>query len=186
MTNKTALPDSEIINHTIAWIKSVVIGCNFCPFAAKPLLQKQIRYVVVEEATRDKALDAVLDEMHLLDQTIGIETTLIIFPNHFLDFASYLALVSAAEKVMSRHGYDGIYQVASFHPDYCFAGSDSYDPANYTNRSIYPMLHLIREESITNALKHFKDPEGIPGRNVDYAQEKGLVYMQMLRAACIQ
>jgi hypothetical protein len=176
----------KVIDQTIAWIKSVVIGCNFCPFAAKPMQQKSIRYVVVEDATRDNALDAVLDELHFLDHTPGVETTLIIFPNHFLDFASYLALVSGAEKVMSRHGYDGIYQVASFHPEYCFAGSDSYDPANYTNRSIYPMLHLIREESITNALRHYKDPEGIPERNVQYARDKGLVYMQMLRAACIR
>ena len=82
-------------------------------------------------------------------------------------------------------GYDGIYQIASFHPEYCFADSTIDDPANYTTRSIYPMLHLLREESISRALKHYKDPEGIPVANVNYAREKGLVYMQMLRASCI-
>ncbi|MBK9106414.1 MAG: DUF1415 domain-containing protein [Saprospiraceae bacterium] len=177
---------SKAIAQTVAWIKSVVIGCNFCPFAAKPMLQKQIRYVLVAEATKERILNSMLDEFHFLDETTEIETTLLIFPNHFSDFTSYLALVSSAEKLLSKQGYDGIYQVASFHPDYCFAGADQDDPANYTNRSPYPMLHLIREESITNALKHYKDPEGIPGRNVDFAREKGLAYMQLLRAACLQ
>ena len=177
---------TKAINQTVSWIKSVVIGCNFCPFAAKPMLQKQIRYVLVEEATKERILKSMLDEFHFLDETTEIETTLLIFPDHFTDFTSYLALVSAAEKLLSKQGYDGIYQVASFHPDYCFAGADQDDPANYTNRSPYPMLHIIREESITNALKHYKDPEGIPGRNVEYAREKGLAYMQLLRAACMQ
>lgn len=178
--------EDKIIAQTIAWIKSVVIGCNFCPFAAKVVIQKQIRYVVLEDATKEKSLASLLDEFHFLDETADIETTLLIFPNHFSDFISYLSLVASAEKLLSKQGYDGIYQVASFHPDYCFAESDENDPANYTNRSPYPMLHLIREESITNALKHFKDPEGIPGRNVDFAREKGLAYMQLLRAACMQ
>ena len=176
----------KVIAQTIAWIKSVVIGCNFCPFAAKPMMQKQIRYVVVEDATKENILKTMLDEFHFLDETPAIETTLLIIPSHYAEFTSYLALVSSAEKFLSRQGYDGIYQVASFHPEYCFAGADADDPANYTNRSPYPMLHLIREESITNALKHFKDPEGIPGRNVDYAREKGLAYMQLLRAACME
>lgn len=176
---------SKVIDQTIDWIKSVVIGCNFCPFAAKAMLQKSIRYVVLEEATKESTLASLLDELQYLDTHDDIETTLIITPNHFSDFASYLTLVSAAEKTASRQGYDGIYQIASFHPEYRFADSTTDDPANYTNRSIYPMLHLIREESITQALKHYKDPEGIPQRNVDYARERGLKYMEMLRAACI-
>jgi hypothetical protein len=176
----------KVINQTIAWIKSVVIGCNFCPFAAKAMMQKSIRYVVLEDTTREKTLDAVLDELHFLDETAEVETTLIIFPNQYTDFQSYLVLVASAEKLITRHDYEGTYQVASFHPEYCFAGSDIDDPANYTNRSVYPMLHLLREESITNALKYYKDPEGIPERNVAFSREKGLAYMQLLRAACIE
>lgn len=176
----------KVITQTIAWIKSVVIGCNFCPFAAKAMTQKSIRYVVLEEATREGTLASLLDELQYLDQHDDIETTFIITPNAFSDFTSYLTLVSAAEKTSSRQGYDGIYQIASFHPEYIFADSAPDDPANYTNRSIYPMLHLLREESITQALKHYKDPEGIPQRNVEYARERGLMYMEMLRAACIK
>jgi hypothetical protein len=180
------LPTSKVTTQTIEWIKSVVIGCNFCPFAAKAMMQRSIRYVVLEDATQEKTLENFLDELHLLDQTAEVETTLIILPNHYADFESYLEIVARAEKVLSKHDYDGIYQVASFHPDYCFAGAADDDPANYTNRSIYPMLHIIREDSITEALKHFVDPEGIPQRNVDYARERGLAYMQMLRGACME
>ncbi|MBK9336007.1 MAG: DUF1415 domain-containing protein [Lewinellaceae bacterium] len=177
--------ESAVITQTTNWIKSVVIGCNFCPFAAKAMLRKSIRYVVLPEATLESSLEAFLEELQYLDRTDDIETTLVIFPNHFADFDEYLDLVEVAETLASDQGYDGIYQVASFHPDYCFADSDNDDPANYTNRSIYPMLHILREDSITKVLENFPDPEGIPQRNIAFAQHKGLAYMQLLRAACI-
>lgn len=163
----------------------MVIGCNFCPFAAKAMLRKSIRYVVLPEVTLESSLEAFVEELRYLDRTDDIETTLVIFPNHFADFEQYLDLVELAEALAADQGYEGIYQVASFHPDYCFADSDNGDPANYTNRSIYPMLHILREDSITNVLENFPDPEGIPQRNIDFAQHKGLAYMQVLRAACI-
>ena len=179
------MTESKVIAETIAWIHSVVIGCHFCPFAAKAMLGKGVHFVVVEEATEKVAVESLLQQLHYLDETAEIETAFIIFPNHFTDFHSYLKLVSSAEKLASRYGYDGIYQVASFHPDYCFVGSDADDPANYTNRSIYPMLHILRESSITNALKYYAHPEGIPQRNIEFAREKGLLYMQLLRASCL-
>ena len=163
----------------------MVIGCNFCPFAAKAMLRKSIRYVVLPEVTLESSLEAFVEELRYLDRTDDIETTLVIFPNHFADFEQYLDLVELAETLAADQGYEGIYQVASFHPDYCFADSDNGDPANYTNRSIYPMLHILREDSITNVLENFPDPEGIPQRNIDFAHQKGLAYMQVLRAACI-
>jgi hypothetical protein len=86
---------------------------------------------------------------------------------------------------MEQEGYEGTYQLASFHPDYCFEGEDKNDAANYTNRSVYPMLHLLREDSITKALALYKNPELIPEHNIQLAREKGLLYMQMLRAACL-
>ena len=179
------MQESTVITQTVNWIKSVVIGCNFCPFAAKAMLRKSIRYVVLPEVTLESSLEAFVEELRYLDRTDDIETTLVIFPNHFADFEQYLDLVELAEALAADQGYDGIYQVASFHPDYCFADSDNDDPANYTNRSIYPMLHILREDSITNVLENFPDPEGIPQRNIDFAQRKGLAYMQVLRAACI-
>lgn len=164
----------------------MVIGCNFCPFAAKAVLRKSIRYVVLPEVTLESSLEAVMEELRYLDRAEDIETTLIIFPNHFADFEEYLDLAELAEDLSVEQDYEGVYQIASFHPDYCFAEAEANDPANYTNRSPYPMLHLLREDSITKALDHFIDPEGIPERNIAFAQEKGLKYMQMLRAACLE
>jgi len=177
---------STIIAQTTQWINSVVIGCNFCPFASRAMLRKSIRYVVLPEATLESALASVVEELQFLDRMEDIETTLVIFPGQFSDFEEYLDLVDMAEDLSAEQGYEGVYQIASFHPEYCFAGAKDDDPANYTNRSPYPMLHLLREESITKALEHFEDPEGIPERNMAFAEQKGLKYMQMLRAACLE
>ena len=179
------MTENTIITQTANWIKSVVIGCNFCPFAAKAVLKKSIRYVVMRDATVADSLEKMVEELRFLDESEDVETTLIIFPTDFTDFEEYLDFVDLAESLTSDMEYDGVYQIASFHPDYCFAGADEDDPANYTNRSIYPMLHLLREESITNAIEHFPDPEGIPEQNITFAQQKGLKYMQVLRAACL-
>lgn len=178
------MTDSSIIEHTNNWIKSVVIGLNFCPFAAKAVIQNTIHYSVLQTATLPSALEELEKQLLLLDTDAKLETTLIIFPNDFENFQSYLDLVKKAERLLSKLNYDGVYQIASFHPEYCFANTDENDPSNYTNRSVYPMLHLLREESITKALSTFKNPEMIPERNIDLAREKGLKYMQVLRAAC--
>ncbi len=180
------LTDSSVIAQTTQWINSVVIGCNFCPFAAKAMLRKSIRYVVLPDITLESALEAVVEELRYLDRSVDIETTLVIFPNQFSDFEDYLDLAELAEDLSVEQGYEGIYQIASFHPDYRFEGAKDNDPANYTNRSPYPMLHILREDSITKALDHYIDPEGIPERNIAFAQEKGLLYMQVLRAACLE
>jgi hypothetical protein len=179
------MTEDKVIAETIAWIQSIVIDCHFCPFAAKVMDDKAVHFVVLEEATEQPALTALLEQFQYLNDTEDVETTFLILPNGFNDFHSYLALVASAEKLARRHNYEGIYQIASFHPDYCFAGSDADDPANYTNRSIYPMLHLLRESSITQALQHFPHPELIPQRNIDFAREKGLQYMKLLRESCL-
>jgi hypothetical protein len=181
-----ALTSDTIIAQTHHWINSVVIGCNFCPFAAKAMLRKSIRYVVFSGDHWEAAVATVLEEMQYLDQTPDIETTLIILHKHFEDFEAYLDLAQTAEDMSIEEGYEGIYQIASFHPDYCFEGATDDDPANYTNRSPYPMLHILREESVSKAVDRYIDPEGIPDRNIAYAQEKGLKYMQLLRAACLE
>ena len=173
----------QIIDRTKKWIIDVVIGCNFCPFAANVVKQKTIFYKVEEDTDIETCLDSFAQEMERLDNDSTIETSLLIFPNAFQQFDDYLDLLSLAEKLLKRKSYEGVYQVASFHPLYLFANSDENDPANYTNRSIYPMLHLLREESIDKALAYYKDPESIPARNINFAKEKGLAYMKMLRDA---
>ena len=173
----------QVIDRTKKWISDVVIGCNFCPFAANVVKQQTIFYNVEENKELETCLASFLLEMERLDNDPAIETSFLIFPNAFQQFDDYLDLVSLAEELLKRKGYEGIYQVASFHPLYLFANSDENDPANYTNRSIYPMLQLLREESIDKALANYKDPESIPVRNINFAKEKGLAYMRMLRDA---
>ena len=175
------MTSEQIIDRTKKWIVDVVIGCNFCPFAANVVKQQTIFYKVEESNEMYACLDSFVHEMERLDNDTGIETSLLIFPNTFQKFDDYLDLLSLAEDRLKRNGYEGVYQVASFHPLYLFANSDENDPANYTNRSIYPMLHLLREASIDKALENYKDPESIPLRNINFAKEKGLVYMKMLR-----
>lgn len=177
--------DSKIIEQTTNWIKSVVIDCNFCPFAAKALLKKSIHYNIKTNVTADESLNSLKDELNYLETDTDIETSFIIFENDYTDFDDYLDLVKKAERLLTKEGFDGIYQIASFHPNYCFAGADEDDAANYTNRSIYPMLHILREESLTKALSLYSHPELIPQHNIDFARQKGLQYMQLLRSACL-
>jgi hypothetical protein len=177
-------PEKTIIDQTKKWINNVVIGCNFCPFAATVVKKKQVSYVVEISDSAEKCLLSFLTEMQNLDANPGIETSFIIYTNLFQKFKDYLDFVSDAEDLLIEKGYEGIYQVASFHPEYQFANSERNDAANYTNRSIYPMLHLLREESIEKALEQYKNPEDIPEKNIAFARTKGLVYMQMLRDSC--
>ena len=183
--NPLKLKDSVIIAQTEAWIRSVVIGCNFCPFAAKAMLRKSIRYVVLPVATVEIALESLIREMENLDRDADTETTFIILPHQFDRFRKYLDLVRKADTAVKKQDYDGIYQVASFHPEYYFEGSHPDDPANYTNRSIYPMLQILREESVSRAVDSYDGAENIPEHNITFARQKGLAYMQLLRAACM-
>ena len=174
-----------IINQTKKWINDVVVGCNFCPFAAREIKQNTIHYEVEESTETEACLHAFLNECTRLDTEKNIETTLLIFPNAFGRFDNFLDILSLAEKLLEQESYEGIYQVASFHPHYCFANVPVDDAANYTNRSLYPMLHLLREERIEQALLHYSSPEVIPENNTKFAREKGVVYMKMLRDACL-
>lgn len=180
------MTDAIIIEETSNWIKQVVIGCNFCPFAAKALQQKSIYYFVVKETNVKSSLETLVKQLHYLDEAETVETSFIIFPNHYKDFYTYLDLVDKAERLLLKEGYEGIYQLASFHPEYCFGGTDENDAANFTNRSLYPMLHILREDGITKALENFSNPENIPERNIGFARQKGLNYMQLLRFSCFK
>ena len=153
--------NEEVIRQTKKWINDIVVGCNFCPFAANAVKQQTVHYKVEESSVAQICMESFLLEAMNLDNDETIETSFIIFPNAFTKFEDYLDIVSVAEKLIQQNGYDGIYQVASFHPLYQFAGSTATDAANYTNRSVYPMLHLLRESSIDKALENYKDPENI-------------------------
>ncbi len=176
----------NIISQTKKWIIDVVMGCNFCPFAARVIKMDTVHYQVERSADRKISGQSFLQECRRLDENKTIETSFLIFPETFGKFAVYLELVELAEKLLKKNGYEGVYQVASFHPLYRFAGAAENDAANYTNRSIYPMLHLLREDLLEVALQHYPAPEQIPERNISFARQKGEAYMKMLRDACLR
>ncbi|MBO9565753.1 MAG: DUF1415 domain-containing protein [Niastella sp.] len=176
---------AQVIEQTRKWITDVVIACNFCPFASREVKRNSIHYQVEAGTSIENALTIMLQECKRLDEHPEVETILLIFPNAFKSFDQYLDLVSKADKLLKKKEYEGIYQVASFHPDYRFAGAPADDAANFTNRSIYPMLHLLREASIEQALKRYPDPDSIPAGNIDFARNKGITYMKMLRDSCL-
>ena len=155
------------------------------PFCCKSIGKKTVRYIIIENTDFKSALTALAEEFEFLNSNLNIETTFIILSDGFTDFSQYLDLVDKGERLLLKENYEGVYQLASFHPQYLFAGSNENDPANYTNRSPYPMLHILREESITKALENFDDPDSIPEKNIDFAKTKGIEYMKMLAASCI-
>lgn len=172
--------DDEVVITVKLWIDKVIVGLNFCPFAKKEMERNTIHYAVSPATTVNDALSRLLDELAILDQQQDVQTTLIIFPLGFGNFENYLDMLELANSLMAQGGYAGIYQLASFHPDYCFEGENKNDPANYTNRSPYPILHILRESSIEAVLKRYPEPESIPENNIIKARELGTSFLQAL------
>jgi len=182
--NKVVADGTLVVAQTKMWLEKVIAGFDFCPFAARELKHDRIRYSVIPSGEVFECLQSLLSECRLLDENLSIETTLLVFPCGFDDFKGFLALLDLAEKLLLDQAYEGTYQLASFHPLYCFANSTEEDAANYTNRSPYPMLHLLREDSVAKALITFSHPEKIPQRNVEFARALGKEKMKAMLAAC--
>ena len=170
------------VEQTLRWIDKVIIAENFCPFARKERESKRIRAISTEETDNALILQALLDELQLLENNSGIETTLLIIAQGSKDFFDYLDLVDLANRLLKQERYDGIFQLATFHPDYIFADAPADATSHYTNRSPFPILHILREESLETALKTFPNPENIPVRNVKHAEKLGKTFFQKLLA----
>ncbi|MCG9696903.1 DUF1415 domain-containing protein [Shewanella sp. Isolate11] len=166
------------------WVEIVIMKYNICPFARKEVLANSIRYLVIEAHKLDQVLSELISECQFLDQHPEIETSLFILPRGFEGFYLYLDLVDIANDLLIEQGYEGIYQLASFHPDYCFDGEAQDSPTNYTNRAPYPTLHIIREASMELALAQYDAPESIPERNIAFAERKGSQFFIDLLARC--
>ncbi|EJE4165642.1 DUF1415 domain-containing protein [Vibrio parahaemolyticus] len=168
-TQETPNTDINAITQQVdQWLNDVVIGLNLCPFAAKPQRNKQIK-IFVSEATQEEALleDILLQLIELsTTEPEKLETTLVVIPNMLKDFWDYNFCIDWVEGLIKQQDWEGIFQVATFHPDYCFGGAAPEDDENLTNRSPYPIFHLIREESMEKVLKHYPDPESIPDTNI--------------------
>ncbi len=171
MRSTQEIPNSDINTITQQvdqWLNDVVIGLNLCPFAAKPQRNKQIKIFVSEANQEETLLEDILLQLIELNNTEPkkLETTLVVVPNMLQDFWDYNFFIDWVEGLIKQQDWEGIFQVATFHPDYCFGGSEPGDDENLTNRSPYPVFHLIREESMEKVLKHYPDPESIPDTNI--------------------
>jgi hypothetical protein len=188
------LADSSPVRATIrleeaetrAWVDRAVIGLNLCPFARAVRIKDQIRYVVSDATNAAALLGRLHEELRLLAgaEPARVETTLLIHPCVLTDFADYNDFLGAADDALESLGYVGVLQVASFHPQYRFAGTAIDDVTNATNRSPYPTLHLLREDSIDRAVAAFPEASTIYERNIRTLQALGPQRWAMLQEEC--
>ncbi|MFZ9405455.1 MAG: DUF1415 domain-containing protein [Burkholderiaceae bacterium] len=179
---------ANVIAATQRWLEAVVIGLNLCPFAKAVQVKRQIRYSVTEVTDARALLDVLGDEMSLLVQADpgAIDTTLLIHPHALTDFVEYAAFLHQANRALRKAGFEGVLQIASFHPDYVFADGAPGDIENFSNRSPYPMLHLLREDSVARAVEAFPDAADIYERNIGTLRRLGHDGLRrLLTEACI-
>lgn len=162
------------IEKTRDWVESFVVGLNLCPFAKKELVNDLIRFRLTNARTDIDLLVELKEELELLQGNLSIETTLLIHPSVLNDFAEYNQFLGHADQLLITLNLEGVFQIASFHPDYQFVDTDPDDAENYTNRSPFPMLHLLREESLEKAIEHYDDVDLIPARNIAKMNEIGV------------
>jgi hypothetical protein len=171
-----AATPEEIVAATRHWLEKAVIGLNLCPFAKPVYAREQIRYAVSEAETPEALLAELISELQTLAaaEPEAIETTLLIHPRVLNDFLDYNDFLGVAEAAVADLGLEGVLQVASFHPEYQFTGTEPDDITNYTNRSPYPTLHLLREASVEKAVAAVPDAAEIYERNMETLRRLGV------------
>ncbi len=168
-----SLNEQQVVARSLDWVRRFVIGLNLCPFAARVVDNGQLGW---EVSTARKAEDVYRDFLACLEGFVIVEqpeTLLFVVPNALQDFDDYLDLLDRCEWAIDEADLAEQVQLASFHPDYRFDGVESEDPANHSNRSPFPMIHLLRHDSVTRATASHPDPEGIPERNCRLLREMG-------------
>ena len=167
--------EAEVIAATQLWLEKAVIGLNLCPFAKAVHVKKQIRYVVSEATTADALLEELMAELRKLQDTPPeeIDTTLLIHPHVLTDFLDFNDFLDTVDIAVAEPEFGDEFQVASLHPQYQFAGTAVDDIENYSNRSPYPTLHLLRESSVDRAVDAFPDADRIPDTNIETLEKLG-------------
>jgi len=180
--------DDTVIARTRCWIEKAVVALNLCPFARKPYEGEQVRYVVSHAQTPDQLFTDLQHELEHLRQSdpAVVETTVLIHPYVLQDFLDYNDFLGVVDELIETGGYAGEFQVASLHPDYRFAGTQPGDAENYTNRSPYPILHLLREAVLARAISTYARPDKIPERNIRLMEQLGAAKMQAMLDECMQ
>ena len=174
MAAEAGTPDPIAI--TRRWLERAVIGLNLCPFAKAVYAKEQVRFVLSDATTPEALLAELGEELLRLRDTPAeqVDTTLLIHPQVLGDFLDYNDFLDDADALVEELALDGVLQVASFHPDYQFAGSAPDDVENFTNRAPYPILHLLREDSVARAVAAFPDPDTIVERNIETLRTIGV------------
>ncbi|MBD8635492.1 DUF1415 domain-containing protein [Stenotrophomonas sp. CFBP 13725] len=169
-------PSEDPIAATRLWLERIVIGLNLCPFAKAVYVKEQVRYVLSDATTPEALVEQLAEELVLLRGASPeqIDTTLIIHPDVLTDFLDYNDFLDNADAAIEALDLQGILQVASFHPQYQFEGVAADDASNYTNRAPYPILHLLREDSVERAVDAFPDPDVIVERNIQTLDRIGV------------
>ncbi|MDO6442688.1 DUF1415 domain-containing protein [Marinobacter sp. 2_MG-2023] len=180
------MEELSVIEATRKWVEDVVVGYNLCPFAKRELVRDRVRFVVSDADNEDSLLQALQTELLRLDDEPETETTLLIHPHALQSFADYNEFLDAADGLLAYLDMEGVYQIASFHPDYQFSDAEPDAAENYTNRSPFPMLHLLREASLEAAIDSHPDVDGIPPRNIELMNKLGAEKMRDILAGCLK
>ena len=169
------MTDDEVLEKTRHWLEAAVIGLNLCPFAKAVYVKNQVRLVVSKARHADDLLEELDRELDLLVATPAseIDTTLLIHPTLFEDFLDFNDFLEVAEGVVDEHGLEGVIQLASFHPQFQFDGTELDDISNYTNRAPFAILHLLREGSVERALEAFPQADAIFEANIATLEKLG-------------
>jgi hypothetical protein len=176
---------AEVERKTLGWVKDFVIGLNLCPFA-RPLVASDALRVTVCEATDDESVAVtLLDEIERIQKASEAEiaTTLVVLTNALQRFDDYLAFLDGAQQLLEEMDLLGVLQLASFHPDYQFAGEPIAAASHFTNRAPFPMIHVLREDMVTRALETYPNPEQIPERNSQKLEDLGRERLQQMLTA---
>lgn len=165
----------QAIAQTRAWVDEAVIGLNLCPFAKAVQAKGQVRYVVSDDTDPEDLLNTLCEELQRLADADPqeVDTTLLIHPQVLQNFLEYNDFLEWADQAVSDMGLDGVLQVASFHPDYQFEGTQPEDVSNASNRSPYPTLHLLREDSVDRAVDAFPEADRIYEANIATLEKLG-------------
>ena len=173
-----------IVAATREWVAQVVVGLNLCPFARRELEGERIRYAVSEACEPADVLAALHAELMFLLDHPEIETTLLIHPRALNQFEAYNGFLDICDGLLATLDLEGVFQIASFHPEDCFAGCSADSAENYSNRSPFPMLHLLREASVSRAVDAHPDARGIPDTNIEKLRQLGEPSLRAILAQC--
>lgn len=183
MKQSQTIDPQKAIASTRRWVETMVVGMNLCPFAKRELVKESIRFTVTAETTETELLRVLHRELQRLEENSDIATTLLIHPHVLEDFFDYNYFLDTADQLLAQMNLEGIYQIASFHPSYQFAGTEIDDAENYTNRSPYPTLHLLREDSLERAIDAYPDVDEIPTRNIAQMNSLGVARLKAILEA---